>query len=266
MFSPDIVGSDAFMEMSTSAQCLYFHLGMRADDDGFVNPQTTMRMVGANTDDLKLLLAKRFLIQFENGVIVLKHWRINNFIRKDRYKPTNYLEEKSLLNVKENGSYTTDRTQGVHIGESEWKSDEENRRILSGQPTVNQMSYQRSTQVRLGKVRLGKNKNTGVVEDVDFDLNTELPECIDRAVWIEWAKYRRQARKKLTEKGIALQIKLLSKYPNDYKQMIEQSIQNGWQGLFPLKGSKVVKPANVLNTTHGKTIAEKMQEKADKNK
>lgn len=91
MFSPDIVDSDAFLDMPTSSQLLYFHLGMRADDDGFVNPKKIMRMVGANGDDLKVLLTKRFLLPFESGVVVIKHWLIHNLIRKDRYKETMYV-------------------------------------------------------------------------------------------------------------------------------------------------------------------------------
>jgi len=107
MFSPQIIDSDAFLDMPVSAQSLYFHLGMRADDDGFVgNPKKIMRMAGGNEDDLKLLIAKRFILIFENGVIVIKHWRINNLIRKDWYKETAYIEEKKRLKIKENGAYT----------------------------------------------------------------------------------------------------------------------------------------------------------------
>lgn len=106
MFSPDIVGSDAFFDMPTSSQALYFHLGMYADDDGFVNPKKIMRMMGAGDDDLKVLITKRFVLPFENGVVVIKHWRINNLVRKDWYKETQYVEEKKELKIKDNGAYT----------------------------------------------------------------------------------------------------------------------------------------------------------------
>ena len=107
MFAKTIIDSDAFLEMSTSAQALYFHLGMRADDDGFVNnPKKIQRFVGAADDDLKILLAKRFVIGFESGVIVIKHWKMHNYIQKDRYKPTVYQEEKALLDIKDNLGYT----------------------------------------------------------------------------------------------------------------------------------------------------------------
>ena len=107
MFCLDIVNSDAFLDMPLSAQALYFHLGMRADDDGFVgNPKSIQRLAGASQDDLMLLITKRFLIAFDNGVIAIKHWRMNNYIQKDRKKDTVYLELLNSLEVKENGSYT----------------------------------------------------------------------------------------------------------------------------------------------------------------
>lgn len=106
MFSPHIVGSEEFLSMPASSQLLYFHLGMEADDDGFIQPQKTMRCVNSSPDDLKVLLAKRFLISFETGVVVIKHWLIHNLIQKDRYHPTRFNEEKKLLSVKENKAYT----------------------------------------------------------------------------------------------------------------------------------------------------------------
>ena len=133
MFAKTIIDSDAFLDMSTSAQALYFHLAMRADDDGFVNnPKKIQRMVGASDDDCKLLIAKRFVLAFESGVIVIKHWRIHNYIRNDRYKPTIYKDELALISEKENKAYTEWSTNGI--------------------PNDNQMD----TQVRLGKDRLGK--------------------------------------------------------------------------------------------------------------
>lgn len=107
MFSDEITSTDAFLDMPTSSQLLYFHLGMSADDDGFIaSPKMVMRVIGASTDDLKLLVAKKFLLQFESGVCVVKHWRINNQLRKDRYTETKYLPEKTQLFIRENGSYS----------------------------------------------------------------------------------------------------------------------------------------------------------------
>ncbi|AHA04705.1 conserved phage C-terminal domain-containing protein [Pediococcus pentosaceus] len=132
MFSKKITDTDTFLDMPLSAQALYFHLNMHADDDGFVsNAKTIKRMIGSNDDDLKLLLAKQFIFVFESGVVVIKDWKIHNYIRKDTYNTTIYGNEKEQLSQDENGSYTL--------------------RIRSVDDP--------STQVRLGKVRLGKDSN-----------------------------------------------------------------------------------------------------------
>lgn len=107
MFAKTIIDSDAFLDMPLSAQSLYFHLAMRADDDGFVNnPKKIQRMIGASDDDCKLLIMKRFILAFESGVIVIKHWRIHNYIQKDRYKETLYKAEKSKLAIDAKNGYT----------------------------------------------------------------------------------------------------------------------------------------------------------------
>jgi hypothetical protein len=107
MFALKIIDSDAFLDMPKSSQSLYFHLSMRADDDGFIsNPKKIMRMIGSSDDDMKILLAKRFLLSFDTGIVVIKHWRIHNYIAKDRYAETIYKEEKDKLFIKANGSYT----------------------------------------------------------------------------------------------------------------------------------------------------------------
>lgn len=109
MFAKKITESDAFLDMPSSAQMLYFHLSMNADDDGFVNnPKKIQRMCGASDDDFKLLLAKSFVLLFESGVIVIKHWKMHNYIQADRYRPTDYVEEKSMLGLKKNKAYTLD--------------------------------------------------------------------------------------------------------------------------------------------------------------
>ena len=107
MFSKKIVCGDPFTEMPHSAQALYVQLSMEADDDGFVNnAKKIQRSIGAVDKDMELLLAKRFIIQFDSGVIAIKHWKMNNYIQKDRYKATVYTEEKAALIVKPNGAYT----------------------------------------------------------------------------------------------------------------------------------------------------------------
>ena len=135
MFSKTIIDSDAFLDMPLSTQALYFHLSMRADDDGFVNnPRKIQRMIGSSDDDLKLLMVKQFLIAFESGVVVIKHWKIHNYIRNDRYKPTIYQAEHKQLEEGESKAYEL----GIPNG------------------------YQMETQVRLGKDSIDKDS---VVED-----------------------------------------------------------------------------------------------------
>lgn len=105
MMSKSVIDTDMFLDMPASTQCLYFHMLLRADDDGFLkNAKTIMRTVGASPDDIKLLIAKQYLISFDTGIMAIKHWRIHNFIKKDRYKPTD-CEEIKLLEVNEKGEY-----------------------------------------------------------------------------------------------------------------------------------------------------------------
>jgi len=114
MFAKTIIDSDAFLDMPLSAQALYFHLSMRADDEGFVNnPKRIQRVVGASDDDLRLLILKRFILAFESGVIVIKHWRIHNYIRNDRAKETLYQKEKNTLMLTKNNAYTEKKSIGL---------------------------------------------------------------------------------------------------------------------------------------------------------
>lgn len=146
MFAKTIIDSDAFLEMPLSTQCLYFHLNMRADDEGFVNnPKRIARLINASADDLKILLAKSFILEFESGVIVIKHWKLNNYIRTDRYHPTVYTEEKSRLVEKENGAYSFDGRQMV------------GNRLADGRQMVGEWY----TEDSIGKNSIGKNSKEG---------------------------------------------------------------------------------------------------------
>lgn len=108
MFAKTIIDSDLFLEMPISARLLYYDLGMRADDDGFVNsPRKIMRMIGASNDDMNVLIARKYIIPFDSGVVVIKHWRINNYLRSDRYTETQYVDEKSMLSLDDKGEYLT---------------------------------------------------------------------------------------------------------------------------------------------------------------
>ena len=140
MFAKTIIDSDAFLDMPLSTQALYFHLSMRADDEGFVNnPKKISRMIGADDDSLKLLILKKFIIPFDSGVVVIKHWRMHNYIQKDRYKPTAYQEERKKLTIKENGAYT-------ELSDSVYSLDTECIQDVSSL----------DTQVSIGKDSIGK--------------------------------------------------------------------------------------------------------------
>lgn len=148
MFAKTIIDSDAFLEMPVTSQLLYFHLSMRADDDGFVNkPKSLMRMVGCKDDDLMLLFAKKFLIPFESGVVVIKHWKIHNYIRKDTYTETKYKEERATLELDENSAYRLVSDGPLHIRDESVTSP--------------------STQVRLGQVSTGKDSIGKDIEEAE---------------------------------------------------------------------------------------------------
>jgi hypothetical protein len=136
MFTMKICDSDAFLDMPLSTQCLYFHLNMRADDDGFIgNSKRIARLIGASDDDLKLLIAKRFVIPFEDGVMVIKHWRMHNTLSHNRYHETQYIEEKHMLKIKENGAYSL--SDGIEIDDSRKieQSNRQSRRNIDAQET-----------------------------------------------------------------------------------------------------------------------------------
>ena len=145
MLKISIIDSDLFLDMPKTTQCLYFHLCMRADDDWFIDaPKKIMRIVGCNEDDLKLLIAKQFILPFESGVIVIKHWKLHNTIRKDVYKETEYLKEKNELFISKNGEYLTQNEVEV------------NQLATNCNETVTEPSRNRHEVVTLGKDSIGK--------------------------------------------------------------------------------------------------------------
>jgi hypothetical protein len=183
MFAKTIIDSDAFLDMPMSARLLYYDLSMRADDDGFVNsPKKIMRMVGATQDDMNILILKKFLIPFESGVVVIKHWRIHNYIRKDTCNETNYKEEKCRLEYDENKAYRV-------------KSD-------SCIPSVDEPS----TQVRLGKVSL----------ELDKDNIEELPPPSKKPTKHKYGEYQNVL---LSDEDME---KLKTEFPSDFQERIER--------------------------------------------
>ena len=235
MFAKTIVDSDAFLDMPLSTQALYFHLSMRADDDGFINnPKKIQRMIGAADDDLKVLVAKKFIIPFESGIVVIKHWKIHNYIRNDRYKETVYKDEKEQLSEKENKAYTLNEIKCLPSG------------IPDGIPNDNHLD----TQVRLGKDSIGKDsigkkvskKESKKSFDDLIDLYTQNEEL--REELKNHLATRKAKKATLTNRAIELSLKTLdslveNKPINDQEdekiKIVQQSIENGWIGFFALK-------------------------------
>jgi hypothetical protein len=209
MFAKTIIDSDAFLDMPLSTQSLYFHLSMRADDDGFVNnAKKIQRMLGCNDDDLKILLGKNFIIPFENGVCVIKHWLIHNYIQKDRYKPTVYKDLKDKLSTKDNRAYSLD-TQCIQFVDS------------------------LDTQVRLGKDRLELDKASSAeskippcphqaIIDIYHQTLPELPKVISWNKTRE-AHLKQRWRELFTEFECKSTEEALDWFKNDFFQFIKNS-------------------------------------------
>ena len=259
MFAKTIIDSDAFLEMPLSTQALYFHLSMRADDDGFINnPKKVMRMIGANENEIQILIMKKFIIAFETGIIVIKHWKIHNYIAKDRYKATVYEKEKSQLQQKNNKSYTLKNT------------DEEKPLEISVSDECIQDVYKMDTQVRLGKARLGKDskekKPTFASIISTFTTNKDLQESLEAYVEM------RKKTKGFTIKALQLNLNKLAKLSDDtYTQVeiVNTSVMNGWKSFYEPKGNynnarKTVEPAykrgEVAEGDITKTITEEEEE------
>lgn len=277
MFAKTIIDSDAFLDMPLSSHALYFHLSMRADDDGFINnPKKIQRMIGASDDDLKLLIAKNFIIPFESGIVVIKHWRIHNYIRNDRYKSTVYEEEKSMLDTKDNNAYTLRPASGIPTG------------IPSGIPDGNQSGYQMETQVRLGKDSIGKDNNIGAKsaqpipvegeispeyqetgQDTTQDspkgrkrLNLSVPELkslfqaytndsvvID--LLLEWCDIRKVKGGVNTKTAIASNLKKMDQMARESSltvpEYLEEIIAKAWLAFYPIRNSRQGSPSGVNN-------------------
>lgn len=234
MFSLKVIDTDLFLDMPMSARLLYYDLSMRADDDGFVaSPKKIQRMVGSSDDDFKLLMAKQFIIPFESGVCVIKHWRIHNYIRPDRYTETIYKDEKERL-IEENGQYD-----------------------LNVIPTVTQMD----PQVRLGKDRLGKDnkKESKKATSYDEQINSYTDNKQLKDTIYEFIKMRKLIKKPLTDKALQLLLTKLTKLSNDVNEVkitiLNQSIENSWQSIYELKGeSKNKNTSKYINMNDSKTL------------
>ena len=254
MYSKKITDSDAFVEMAASAQALYFHLNQGADDDGFNNQiQNAMFKAHASVDDLKVLLAKNFIIRFESGVVVIKHWLIHNTLRKDRYTPTNFQEELKLLGIKDNKVYT------LNHSETAW--------LPNGCQTVT------TGKERLDKNSIGKDIDSPPIippkgeptqkerESVQLEKiagnlfeRFRFSERIKGAINI-WLQYKKERHETYKESGLKI---LLNRINNAIKEngeefvvkQIEQSISSNYQGLFFDKANYKANPAKPRTSVH----------------
>ena len=204
MFAKSIVLTDAFLDMPMSARCLYFTLGMLADDDGFVgSPRSIMRQCGASQDDMNVLLMKRYVLACESGVIVIKHWRMNNYLQNDRHHPTTYQEELATLTTDQKGAYI--EKPGVYT------------------ECIQDVYRDKSS----------KDKNSLVENKAASPLDLAMKDFVE---------FRKKIKKPMTDRAIELTLAELEKLaPGDEKAKIailNQSIQRGWQGVFPLSNDQ----------------------------
>lgn len=192
MFSKTIIDSDTFLDMPLSTQSLYFHLSMRADDDGFINnPKKIQRMIGCSDDDFKLLIAKQFVIPFESGIIVIKHWKVHNYIQKDRYKPTMYQDEKRMLNI-ENNTYSLIDTECIQNG---YSLDTQDRLGKDRLELGKDKNIEENTSLQIKDLRLRYSKEELSIIDNYFDIlrwtrkNGRIADSVIIKIYKEWEKY-----------------------------------------------------------------------------
>ena len=221
MFAKTIIDSDVFLDMPHSTQLLYFHLSMRSDDDGFINnPKNIMRMIGCKDDDLKLLLAKKFLIYFDSGVVVIKHWKIHNYIQKDRYRETKYKEEKDMLELDENNAYTMKNEQNPTCIQNVYMLDTQDRDRI---------------EIELGNINKKKKKENQT--ELDKVLDEKVTDEDLKSALRDFIKMRKTIKKPITTRGLELAIDKLNKLSNKKEEqilIIDKTILRSWQSFFPL--------------------------------
>ena len=200
MFSLSVVDTDTFLEMPLSSRLLYYELGMRADDDGFVaNWKKILAFTGLKEDDLKVLIAKKYIIPFDSGVIVIRHWRMNNYLQNDRTKPTIYQNELNELGLDSNNVYTMDTTC-IH--------------------SIDKNS--------IDKNRLDNKEQKKYFEDEKLN-----------DIFNEFLQLRKKLKAVNSERAINSLLNTLAKYDDDTKyRMIDNSIRNSWKDVYPIKDSK----------------------------
>ena len=215
MFTKKITDDDHFLNLSSPAQALYLHLSMNADDDGFCNQITaSMFKAHASVTDLEALLKNRYIYQFDSGVIVIKHWRMANALRKDRYTPTAFKNEMAMLKVGENGAY---------------KLPDNNDMVAERLPNGCRLVAERLPQVRLGKDSIGKDINT-----ILCNKNSEIEVLDQKEMWFEsfWEIYPKHQDKKKAKQ------KFLKACTNEKEY---KAIMDGLRNILPVWAKKDTK-------------------------
>ena len=243
IFSKTIIDTDAFLEMPATTQNLYFHLNMHADDDGFIgNPKRIGRMIGASDDDFKILIAKKFIIVFESGVIVIKHWRIHNTLSKMRYKETSYLDEKSQLLIKENNAYSLDEGKPLDDSRLVEMGKRQVRRTVDEQETnlsKDKLSKDKTSKDKLSEDKPSKKKSAkadlnGMIDS--FTGNEELKDALKA-----FLDMRKSIKKPIqTEYAFKLalnKLKQLSDIDSVRIEIVNQSVEHNWQTFYALQNS-----------------------------
>lgn len=300
MMSKSIIETDKFMDMPMSAQCLYFHLLLRADDDGFiVSPKRTMRSIGCTDDDMKILIAKSYVLAFESGVIVVKHWRIHNYVKRDRYKQSSIPESKLImldenreyqyLEPKRNQSGTSlepKRSKEEHEGYSEDHEEYDKINTSNGaEPNWNQNGtkmepnwFHRLDKIRLDKIR-GEEIRKDKKEKQSVSLKTIIEEFAGKNSMLfeavkDWIEMRKTIKAPLTARAASMSFKRLCELSHGNESMmieiLNQSTLNCWKGLFPLKTpsglqdqkSKIQKTAEMFERMNAENGTDKNSEGA----
>ena len=298
MMSKSIIETDKFMDMPMSAQCLYFHLLLRADDDGFiVSPKRTMRSIGCTDDDMKILIAKSYVLAFESGVIVVKHWRIHNYVKRDRYKQSSIPESKLImldenreyqyLEPKRNQSGTSlepKRSKEEHEGYSEDHEEYDKINTSNGaEPNWNQNGtkmepkwFHRLDKIRLDKIR-GEEIRKDKKEKQSVSLKTIIEEFAGKNSMLfeavkDWIEMRKTIKAPLTARAASMSFKRLCELSHGNESMmieiLNQSTLNCWKGLFPLKNpsglqdqkSKIQKTAEMFERMNAENGTDKNSE------
>ena len=300
MMSKSIIETDKFMDMPMSAQCLYFHLLLRADDDGFiVSPKRTMRSIGCTDDDMKILIAKSYVLAFESGVIVVKHWRIHNYVKRDRYKQSSIPESK-LIMLDENREYQylepkrsqsgtsleSKRSKEEHEGHSGDHEEYDKINTSDGaEPNWNQNGtkmepkwFHRLDKIRLDKIR-GEEIRKDKKEKQSVSLKTIIEEFAGKNSMLfeavkDWIEMRKTIKAPLTMRAASMSFKRLCELSHGNESMmieiLNQSTLNCWKGLFPLKTpsglqnqkSKIQKTAEMFERMNAENGTDKKSEGA----